>query len=94
VSVGESDGEYFQVSIDNEDPSDDNLDLSPPDQPYLLVQRQFEDDDGGVCYIETLDHDTYTGHYRLWGLPEHYLAELARWSPSAWRGATPAEPGR
>jgi len=38
--------------------------LSPPDQPYLLVQRQFDDDDGGVCYIETLDHDTYTGHIR------------------------------
>jgi hypothetical protein len=65
VSVGESGGEYFQVSFDNEDPSDDDLDLSPPDQPYLIVQRQFEDDDGGVCYIETLDHDTYTGHYRL-----------------------------
>ena len=65
VSVAESGGEYFQVSFDNEDPSDDDLDLSPPDQPYLLVQRQFEDDDGGVCYIETLDHDTYTGHYRL-----------------------------
>jgi hypothetical protein len=65
VSVGESGGEYFQVSFDNEDPSDDDLDLSPPDQPYLLVQRQFEDDDGGVCYIETLDHDTYTGHFRL-----------------------------
>src|SRR5262249_41350997 len=62
VSIGESGGEYFQVSFDNED---DDLDLSPPDQPYLLVQRQFEDDDGGVCYIETLDHDTYTGHYRL-----------------------------
>ena len=31
----------------------------------LLVQRQLEDDDGGVCYIETLDHDTYTGHFRL-----------------------------
>jgi hypothetical protein len=65
VSTGESGGEYFQVSFDNEDPSDDDLDLSPPDQHYLLVQRQFEDDDGGVCYIETLDHDTYTGHYRL-----------------------------
>jgi hypothetical protein len=65
VSIGESGDEYFQVSFDNEDPSDDDLDLSPPDQPYLLVQRQFEDDDGGVCYIETLDHDTYTGHYRL-----------------------------
>jgi hypothetical protein len=24
-----------------------------------------EDDDGGVCYIETHDHDTCTGHYRL-----------------------------
>src|ERR1700746_3422498 len=65
VSVGESGGEYFQVSFDNEDPSDDDLDLSPPDQPYLLVQRQFEDDDGGVCDIEPLDHDIYTGHYRL-----------------------------
>ena len=31
----------------------------------MLVQRQFEEDDGGVCYIETHDHDTYTGHFRL-----------------------------
>ena len=38
---------------------------SGPDHPYLIVQRQFEDDDGGVCYIETHDHDTYTGHFRL-----------------------------
>ena len=29
------------------------------------VVSQFEDDDGGVCYIETHDHDTYTGHFRL-----------------------------
>jgi hypothetical protein len=65
VSVGESGGEYFEVSFDNESPSDDDLDLSSPDQPYLLVQRQFEDDDGGVCYIKTLDGDAYTGHYRL-----------------------------
>jgi hypothetical protein len=28
-------------------------------------ERQFEDDDGGVCYIETHDHDTYTGHFPL-----------------------------
>jgi hypothetical protein len=65
VSVAESGGESFQVSFDNEDPSDDDRDLSPPDQPYLLVQRQFEDDDDGVCYIETLDHDTYAGHFHL-----------------------------
>jgi len=31
---------------------------------------------------------------RAWGLPENYLAELARWSPSAWRGTRRAEPGR
>jgi hypothetical protein len=65
VSVGESGGEYFQVSFGSEAPSDDDFDLSGPDHPYLVVQRQFEDDDGGVCYIETHDHDTYTGHFRL-----------------------------
>jgi hypothetical protein len=65
VSVAESGGEYFQVSFDSETPSDDDFDLSGPDHPYLIVQRQFEDDDGGVCYVETHDHDTYTGHFRL-----------------------------
>src|SRR6266581_1004912 len=65
VSIAESGGEYFQVSFDSEAPSDDDFDLSGPDHPYLVVQRQFEDDDGGVCYIETHDDDTYTGHYRL-----------------------------
>jgi hypothetical protein len=42
-----------------------DFDLSGPDHPYLIVQRQFEDDDGGVCYIETHDRDTYAGHFRL-----------------------------
>ena len=65
VSVGESGDEYFQVSFDSEPPNDDDFDLSGPDHPYLIIQRQFEDDDGGVCYIETHDHDTYTGHFRL-----------------------------
>ena len=65
VSIGESGDEYFQVSFDSEAPSDGDFDLSGPDYPYLVVQRQFEDDDGGVCYIETHDHDTYTGHFRL-----------------------------
>ena len=65
VSVGESGDEYFQVSFDSEAPSDDDFDLSGLGHPYLLIQRQFEDGDGGVCYIETHDHDTYTGHFRL-----------------------------
>lgn len=64
VSVSDFDDQYFQVSFDTQDPADD-FDLSAPLQPYLLVQRQFEDDDGGVCYIETHDPDTYAGHFRL-----------------------------
>ncbi len=30
---------------------------------------------------------------RGWELPERYVAELSRWSPTAWCGARPAEPG-
>ena len=61
VSIGEAGEEYFEVSFDSDVPNDDDFDLSAPDHPYLIVQRQFEDDDGGVCYIETHDHDTYAG---------------------------------
>ena len=78
VSVKESGGEYFQVSFDNEDPRGDDLDLSPPDQPYLLVQRQFEDDDGGVCYIETLDHDTTPATTACGSLSSHPHASPSR----------------
>jgi hypothetical protein len=46
VSVGEFGDEYFAVEFDNEHPSNDDLDLSGDDDPYLIVQRQFEDDDG------------------------------------------------
>jgi len=53
VSVGEFGDEYFEVSFDSEDPGNDDLDLSGDENPYLIVQRQFEDGDGGVCYIET-----------------------------------------
>jgi hypothetical protein len=64
VSVGEFDDQYFEVSFDTEDPGAD-LDLSAPMKPYLLIQRQFEDDDGGVCYIETHEPERYAGHFRL-----------------------------
>ena len=65
VSVGEFADKYFAVGFDNEDPSDDDFALSGDEAPYLILQRQFEDADGGVCYIETHDHDSYTGHFRL-----------------------------
>jgi len=64
VSVDEFDDEYFQISFDTEDPGAD-LDLSVPLKPYLLIQRQFEDVDGGVCYVETHEPDGYAGHFRL-----------------------------
>jgi len=65
VSVREFDDQYFQVSFDSEPRSEDDFDLSIPDHPYLIVQLQFEDDDGGVCYIETHDHDACAGHFHL-----------------------------
>ncbi len=64
VSVDDFDGLSFQVSFDTEAP-DTDFNLSAPGRPYLLIQRQFEDDDGGVCYIETHEPDTYAGHFRL-----------------------------
>jgi hypothetical protein len=71
VSVDDFDGLYFQVSFYAEDP-DADVDLTAPERPYLLIQRQFEDEDGGVCYIETHEPDTYAGHFRL------HLVELNR----------------
>ncbi|HEX2680944.1 MAG TPA: hypothetical protein VHQ03_06590, partial [Candidatus Dormibacteraeota bacterium] len=65
VSVGEFFDEYFAVEFDSEGPGDDDFALSGDGAPYLILQRQFEDADGGVCYIETHDHDTYSGHFRL-----------------------------
>jgi hypothetical protein len=64
VSIGDFDDLYFQVSFANEHPAAD-YDPSAPTEPYLLVQRQFEDDDGGVCYLETHDRDHFAGHCRL-----------------------------
>ena len=48
VTVGEFGDEYFEVSFDSEDPGNDDLDLSGDENPYLIVQRQLEDGDGGV----------------------------------------------
>ena len=81
VSIEESGGEFFQVSFDSEARGEDGFDLSEPAPPYLLVQRQFEDDDGDVCYIETDDHDTYAGHFKLRLIevtPTRLASEIAR----------------
>ncbi len=49
-------GDYFQALFEVVRDGDET--------PYLLIQRQFEDDDGDVCYIETPDPE-YCGHFRL-----------------------------
>jgi hypothetical protein len=48
-------GDYYQVNFEVADNGDG---------PYVLIQRQFEDDDGGLCYLETHDQD-YIGHFKV-----------------------------
>ena len=64
VSADEFDDQHFQISFDTEN-SDADFDLSTSLKPYLLIQSQFEGDDGGVCYIETHEPHRYAGHFRL-----------------------------
>jgi hypothetical protein len=33
-------------------------------RPYVLILRQFEDEDGGVCCLETHNPDRFSGHLR------------------------------
>jgi hypothetical protein len=79
VSASEN-GDYYQVTFENTDPAGDAVDVDSPDSPYLLIQRQFEDPDGGLCYVETHDEE-YIGHFRLRSIgltPSHLLLEIAR----------------
>lgn len=52
-------GDYYQVSFDakEEDGSDEIT-----DDPYFLIQRQFEMPDDGEVYIESHDKN-YMGHF-------------------------------
>ena len=80
VSVGDFDDRYFHVSSVNQHPAAD-YDPSAPSEPYVLLQRQFEDDDGGVCYLETHDTDRFAGHFRLRLIeftPTHLVFEIDR----------------
>jgi hypothetical protein len=79
VSASEN-GDYYQVAFENTDPAGDAADVDGPDSPYLLIQRQFEDPDGGRCYVETHD-EAYIGHFRLRSIEfsrSRLLLEIAR----------------
>ena len=51
-------GDYYQAMFEAEENTSD------PNNPYFLIQRQFETSDGGRCYIETHD-EKYIGHFLL-----------------------------
>ena len=55
VTVSSSGDEYFQVCFQEADDSD---------EAYLLIQRQFEDDDGGCFYVEC-PHEPLGGHFKI-----------------------------
>ncbi len=54
-------GDYYQVYF--EETEDDGRTESSND-PYFLIQRQFEMPDGGKIYIESHD-DNYIGHFNV-----------------------------
>jgi hypothetical protein len=67
-------GDYYQAMFQAEQDADDS------DSPYLLIQRQFEDRDDNLCYIETHD-EKYCGHFLLRPLdftPQKLSIELDR----------------
>jgi hypothetical protein len=53
------DGDYLQVAFEERRDEEGS--------PYLLIQRQFEDEDGDVCYVESHDAE-FVGHLdgRAW----------------------------
>jgi hypothetical protein len=68
------DGDDYQAMFEAEPDADD------PDSPYLLIQRQIEDQYDDFCYIETHD-EKYCGHFLLRRLdftPQKLSIELDR----------------
>src|SRR5271155_3419961 len=64
----ESAGEYFQVSFAEIEAGAESEEC---DHVYFLIQRQFEDYDGGLFYIESHE-ERLCGHFKI------IRAELAR----------------
>jgi hypothetical protein len=57
-------GDYCQALFDSEDREDEQVAPFEQPAPYLLLQRQFECFDGGICYIESHDEENI-GHFKL-----------------------------
>jgi hypothetical protein len=70
VSVS-ADGDYYQISLGSVKSGEKDANPYEVIGPYLIVQRDFEGADDGLCYIETHD-ESYIGHSRV------RLTELSR----------------
>ena len=57
-------GDYYQAIFDSDDRDNEQVDPFDQPEPYVLVQREFEDFNGGKCYIESHDEE-YIGHFKL-----------------------------
>ncbi len=58
VSTSTFAGDCCQAMFEAHEEADD------PHSPYLLIQRQFEEPDDHLCYVETND-EKYIGHFFL-----------------------------
>jgi hypothetical protein len=64
VSAASSGDEYFQVWFDEIEAAEESEEC---DHAYFPIQRQFEDYDGGLFYLES--HETkLCGHFRIIGV--------------------------
>ena len=61
VSVASSGGEYFEVSFAEIEEGEESEEC---DHAYFLIQRQFEDYDGGLFYIESHE-EKLCGHFKI-----------------------------
>lgn len=59
-----SNGDYYQVLFDSDDRDEESSEPYDPQEPYLILQRQFEFADGGTCYVES-DDEEYVGHFEI-----------------------------
>jgi hypothetical protein len=48
-------GDFYQILFHDE--------LDTDDEPYFLIQRQFEFPDGGTCYFES-HNESLAGHFK------------------------------
>ncbi len=69
AQAGESGGEYFAVSFDNEDPSNDEFELSDDEDPYLIVQETLKNSAPSILdHAKSITWSLIQLHFRLFSV--------------------------